>query len=78
MYCSLCFIVMFHPLPSVFALHQLAEDEQAAGLASATEEASAFTSLDFAIAGIIMNNLVATDNIANETMVRMSYIMNIY
>lgn len=39
------------------------------GLATATQAAAVFTSLDFAIAGIIMEGLVDTENIINETMV---------
>jgi len=42
------------------------------GLARATQDATVFTSLDFAIAGLIMQGLVDTENIINETMVSQS------
>ena len=45
---------------------QLAERDQAEGLAKATANAPFFSPLDFTISGIIMNNLVDTDIIVNE------------
>lgn len=53
----------------VFFTHQLIEEEQAAELATVTEKALEFTSLDFAIAGLVMKSLVNTETVTNNVMV---------
>lgn len=50
----------------MYFFQQLREEEQAAELASVTESSPDFSTLDFAISGLIMQNLASSGNITNN------------
>lgn len=54
---EICYVLFFK---------QLREEEQAAELASVTESSPEFSTLDFAISGIIMQNLASSGNITKN------------